>query len=338
MNQPDSLWKDLAKEPHPQPGWHTRRIFPDAVSDIRTAILEPGGTPALLVEVASSAIPPDVDYPSSKGFELTPEIAVLGPGGRVRLCLLLSDRVYREVFEVLCLDVAGALAEAASEQATVQTMISRLRIWQGFMKRYGPEGLGPEEQVGLFAELSFLMENVIGILPAMGTVRSWKGPAGGVQDFQFPGCSVEVKSTTTLPIGVIEISSLSQLDETRVKRLLLCHMTFDTGSVSGLTLPEVVQRIRSILGSEDRSAAIRFNESLLEAGYLDIHEGLYSDRRYLVRSVRYFEVKGDFPRIRASEVRRGVLSGSYGIEFSACIPFELDVERMRSMILEGRND
>lgn len=335
MNQPDSLWKDFAEEPRLQPGWYTRRIFPDAGPDIRAAILEPGGTPALLIEVASSAIPPDADYPSSRGFELTPEIAVPGPGGRVRLCLLLSDRVYREVFEVLCQDVAGNLAQASSERATVQSLISRLRIWQGFMKRYGPKGLGPEEQVGLFAELSFLMQNVIGNLPAMGAVQSWKGPVGGVQDFEFSGGSVEIKSTTILPPGAIKISSLSQLDETRVQRLFLCHIAFDTGSVSGWTLPELVQRIRSIVGSEDQSALIRLNESLLEAGYLDIHEGLYSDRRYLVRSVRCFEVRGDFPRIRASEVRTGVVSGSYGIEFSACIPFEVDAERMRNMMFEG---
>lgn len=334
MNQPGSLWKDLADEPRGQPGWYTRRIFPDAVSDIRAAILEPGGTPALLIEVASSAIPTDVAYPSSRGFELSPEIAYPGPNGRVRLCLLLSDRVYRDVFEVLCQDVAGTIAEASSERETVQALLSRLRIWQGFMKRYGPEGLGLEEQVGLFAELTFLMENVIGRLEAFRAVESWKGPAGGVQDFEFPGCSIEVKSTTILPPGPVKISSLSQLDETRVKRLFLCHMAFDTGSVSGLTLPELVQKTRGILGSEDRSAVMMFNESLLEAGYLDIHEGRYSSRRYLVRSVRFFEVTGDFPRIRASEVRTGVLSGSYGIEFSACLPCELDAERVRNTMLE----
>lgn len=334
MNQPGSLWKDLAEEPRVEPGWHTRRIFPDAISDIRAAILEPGATPALLIELASSAIPPDVDYPSSRGFVLSSEIAVPGPGGRTRLCLLLSDRVFLEVFEVLCQDVAGTIAEAFTERETVQALLSRLRIWQGFMKRYGSEGLGLEEQIGLFAELFFLTENVIGRVSPFRAVQSWKGPAGGVQDFEFPGCSIEVKSTTILPPGPIKISSLSQLDETRVKRLVLCHMTFDTGSVSGLTLPELVQRIRGKLGSEDRSAVMMFNESLLEAGYLDIHEGLYSGRRYLVRSVCFFEVTGDFPRIRASEVRTGVLSGSYGIEFSACLPFELDAERVRNTMLE----
>jgi hypothetical protein len=334
VNRSSSLWKDLAGEPRLQPGWYTRRIFPDAVSDIRAAILEPGGIPALLVEVATSAIPPDVEYPSSRGFELTPEIAIPGPSGRVLLCLLLSDRVYREVFEVLCQDVAEALAGASSERTTVQAMLSRLRIWQGFMKRYGPKGLGLEEQLGLFAELSFLMEKVIGLLPALDAVQSWKGPAGGVQDFELPGCSVEVKSTTILPPGNIKISSLSQLDESRVKRLILCHMTLDIGSVAALSLPELVQQIRNMLSSDDGSVVIRFNDCLVEAGYLHIHEGLYSGRRYLVRDVRYFGVAGDFPRIRASEVRRGVVSGTYGIEFSACLSFELDAERVRNLMLE----
>jgi hypothetical protein len=287
-----------------------------------------------LIEIGSPAVPPDAEYPSSKGFELFTEIVIPGPNGRVRLCLLLSDRVYREVFEVLCQDVAETVARASSEPGAVQSLLSRLRIWQGFMKRYGPEGLGPEEQTGLFAELSFLRGSVIGKLPALGAVESWKGPVGGVQDFQLPGCSVEVKSTTILPPGNIKISSLSQLDETRVRRLILCHMTLDTGSVSGLTLPEMVQQLRSILGSEDESAVIKFSDCLMEAGYLDIHEGLYSGRRYLVREVHYFEVAGDFPRIQASEVRRGVISGSYSVEFSACLPFEVDAMRVRNLILE----
>jgi len=63
MSQAGSLWKDLAEERLQQPGWHTRRIFPDGIHDIRAAILQPGLTPALLIEVASSAVSPDVEYP-----------------------------------------------------------------------------------------------------------------------------------------------------------------------------------------------------------------------------------------------------------------------------------
>jgi hypothetical protein len=145
---------------------------------------------------------------------------------------------------------------------------------------------------------------------------------------------VEVKSTTVLPAANIKISSLSQLDETRIKRLILCHMTLDAISASGLALPEVVQDLRSMLGSEDESSVIRFNDCLMEAGYLDIHEGLYSGRRYMIRELHYFEVAGDFPRIRASELRRGVASGSYTIEFSACIPFEVDASRACALMFE----
>jgi hypothetical protein len=338
VNQISSLWKDLTDERPLRPGWHTRRILPVGIYDIRAAILQPGVTPALLIEVASPAVPLDADYPSSSGFELFPEFVIPGPNGRVRLCLLLSDRIYREVFEVLCQDVVETVIRASSEPGAVQSLLSRLRIWQGFMKRYGPEGLSPEEQAGLFAELSFLRNSVIGQLPAPDAVESWKGPRGSVQDFQLPGCSVEVKSTILLPAGNIKISSLSQLDDTRVGRLILCHMTLDTGGVSGLTLPEVVQDLRSVLGTEDESTVIRFNDCLTEAGYLDIHEGLYSGRRYVVREVHYFEVAGDFPRIRASEVRRGVASGSYSIAFSACLHFEIDPSRVPTLMLERSND
>jgi hypothetical protein len=112
-------------------------------------------------------------------------------------------------------------------------------------------------------------------------------------------------------------------------------MTLDAGGASGgATLPETVRDVRSILGSEDESAVIRFNDHLTEAGYLDIHEALYSGRRYMIRELHYFEIAGNFPRIRASEVRRGVTSGSYRIEFSACRPFEIDASIAVALMFE----
>jgi hypothetical protein len=284
-------------------------------------------------------VPPDLEYPSSRGFALFPEIVRPGPNGRIRLCLLLSAGVYRDVFEVLCQDVADTVTRASSEASALQSFIVRLRVWQGFMRSFGPEGLGPEAQAGLFSELRFLRDNVLGQMLALEAVGSWRGPKGSVHDFQMPGCSVEIKSTVVLPVPSINISSLSQLDETRVNKLILCHMTLDAeGGSGGATLPETVKDIRSILGSEDESAVLRFNDCLLEAGYLDIHEGLYSDRRYILRELHYFEVAGNFPRIRACEVRKGVASGYYCIEFSACRPFEIDALGAVALMFAGQNE
>ena len=335
MNHVGSLWRDLAGEKlHHKPGWYSRRLFPDAVSDIRAAILEPEGTPALLIEVSSAVVPSDFEFPGSRGFELFPETSVPGPSGQVRLCLLLSDRIYWEVFEVLCQDVAETIARASSETVTVQTLLSRLRVWQAFMLRFGPKGLGSEEQIGLFAELNFLRDNVIGQVSALSALQSWEGPNGSVQDFHFPECSIEVKGTTALPSDNIKISSLLQLDETRIKKLILCHMAFDTNNIAGITLPEIVQDIRNRLSLTDSSNVSKFNDLLLEAGYLDSHESLYSGRRYLIREHRYFEVVDSFPRIRLTEVRRGVISGSYNIELRACLPFEIAHERVQNLIRE----
>lgn len=335
MSHVGSLWRDLAGEKlQHQPGWYSRRLFPDAASDIRAAVLNPEGTHALLIEVPSAVVPSDVEYPVSRGFELFPEISVPGPNGRVRLCLVLSDRIYWEVFEVLCQDVAETIARASSETVTVQTLLSRLRVWQAFMLRFGPKGLGTEEQIGLFAELCFLRDNVIGQIPALSALQSWKGPTGGIQDFNFPGCSIEVKGTTALPSENIKISGLLQLDETCVKKLILCHMAFDANNISGITLPEIVQNIRHRISLDDSSAVLYFNDLLLEAGYLDSHESLYSGRRYLIQELRYFEVADGFPRIRLSEVRRGVISGIYNIGLRACLPFEMAAEKVQNLILE----
>jgi hypothetical protein len=335
MNHIGSLWRDLAGEKfHHKHGWYSRRLYPDAVSNIRAAILEPEGTPALLIEVPAAVVPSDFEFPGSRGFDLFAETLVPGPSGQVRLCLLLSDRIYWEVFEVLCQDVAETIAKASSETITVQTLLSRLRVWQAFMLRFGTRGLGQEEQIGLFAELNFLRDNVIDNLPDLSALQCWEGPKGGVQDFNFPECAIEVKGTTAFPCENIKISSLLQLDETRIKKLILCHMAFDTNNIAGITLPEIVHDIRNCLSLKNSSNVSKFNDLLLEAGYLDSHESLYSGRRYLIREYRYFEVIDSFPRIRFAEVRRGVIEGSYNIQLRACLPFEIAPERVQNLIRE----
>ena len=304
-------------------GWYVRRIYPDAASAIFVAVRHPGAVPALLVEVDATAVDVVGEYPSARGFQLYPESVTPGVRGRTRLCLVLADTRYREVLEVLVNDVSERIAVAPGEGEAVKAFIARLHIWQNFMRRHGVEGLTKEAQIGLFGELLFLVDHLLDRITAHDAVNAWKGPAGGKQDFDIGGRSVEVKSTTVIPAVTVDIASMTQLDETLVELLLLCHVSLVVAGGDGESLPELVDRVRATIQIQDVSALDGLNAKLIEAGYLDSHSELYSDTQYRHRETKFFKVTNGFPRIAARDLRGGISECSYKVLLTACAPYEV---------------
>ena len=314
-----------------------RRIHPDALCGIFLAVRQPGAVPALLLEVDAAAIDIIGEYPSARGFELYPEVVTPGPRSRTRLCLVLSDVHYRDVLEVLANDVSERVASSSGEAEAVKTFISRLQVWQNFMRKHGAEGLTKEAQIGLFGELCFFANDFLDRVPAHVAVDAWKGPTGGKQDFDLRGRSVEVKSTTVVPPVFVDIASMTQLDETLVELLLLCHMSLITDSGEGENLPELIDRLRQKIKNLDASALDSFEAKLIEAGYLDTHAELYVDTRYKHRNTKFFTVRNGFPRITSRDLREGIPDCSYTIVLAACSPYEVETEgAMKALLKEWK--
>ena len=82
---------------------------------------------------------------------------------------------------------------------------------------------------------------------------------------------------------------MTQLDETLVDLLLLCHTSLALDGRNGESLPQLVDRLRTNLNVQDVSALDEFNAKLIEAGYLDSHRELYSDTRYSPRKITFFQ-------------------------------------------------
>ncbi len=322
------IWDELAtaadRVEH-KDGWHSRRVFPDADSDIYIALRHPGAVPALLVEIDAGAVRVIGEYPSARGFELYPESVTPGPRGRARLCLVLADARYRDVLEVLVNDVSERIALTPSQEEGVKVFIARLHIWQNFMRKHGAQGLTNEAQIGLFGELSLLADLLTNRLSAHDLVSAWKGPIGGNQDFDIRGRCVEVKSTTVTPPVSVKIVNVNQFDETMVELLLFCHISMVHDDQNGESLPELVDRIRTTLVVQDVSALDGFNAKLIEAGYLDSHRELYSDTRYKLRETTFFKITEGFPRITAKDLPVGISGCSYTVLLSACAPYEVEV-------------
>lgn len=100
-------WREIRRAATDRHGWVVRRLFPETQFEILAGRRGVDDAEALLFEVASRSIHPSSDMPECIGFQLHVEPIEAGPGGRSRLCLVLKDRRYLEVFATLAQDVAN---------------------------------------------------------------------------------------------------------------------------------------------------------------------------------------------------------------------------------------
>jgi Putative PD-(D/E)XK family member, (DUF4420) len=114
--------------------------------------------------------------------------------------------------------------------------------------------------------------------------------------------------------------------------LFLVHVSLVSDEAGGLSLPDLVARVRARFGALDPGATTEFEASLQEAGYLDIQADAYRERRLAERTRRWFAVIDSFPRLTAVSVPHGILSARYLVSLAPCVPFEVESHIPRSLL------
>jgi hypothetical protein len=99
---------------------------------------------------------------------------------------------------------------------------------------------------------------------------------------------------------------------------------------AGESLNTIVDRTRE--GLDSAFARARFDDLLVQAGYLRSHRELYKEPRYTLRGVHFWSVRGEFPRIVEADLRQGVHDCSYHINTSGLDEYLVDQERVASLI------
>lgn len=320
----DELWNDMeAESPSADTGWTTRYALPHAGHPILVAIEKATRARALLVPVRVDSVPLRKTWPVCRGLDL----AMLLVRSESYLCVRLRDQAAADVFTALAEDVAPRVAEAADDAAAVLQLFARLEKWQLFLAA-GRDGLGTEEQRGLFGEL-YVLAHVLA--PQFGprvAIESWKAPAATHQDFQFGRGAVEVKTTAAKQPQTVRITSERQLDDTGVGVLLLHVLIVDdrevpaNAAVAGQTLADMVAAVRTLAGT-DAFARAQLDDRLLRVGWLDAHVDRYQRRRLTLRSEHSYRVREGFPRLIESALPVGIGSVEYGLDLAVCGPFEV---------------
>ncbi len=317
----DALWNELENSFYGGQGVY-RRLDMEQETGVRLAILSPGRTRAILIELnlgeTTRLCPPTWRGMNSKTVQMDGAVE-----SSEHLCLSVERPENRSVFSIFCSDVVGSLERniGSSRRENIQQCFDR---WSRFFDRYSEEGLSQERQRGLFGELCLLEKLIEFGLPVLESVTSWKGCLGEDHDFMRQNRAIEVKTTITKEERKISVSSDRQLDDSNLGALFLYVLSIQQVEGSGRTLPELVDSLRSCL-EWDANASFVYESGLISAGYLD-YDAQYYSSSYLVRKNEAFLIGNGFPRIIT--LPPGVGNLEYTVAISACYPFLVTVEGM----------
>lgn len=238
----------------------------------------------------------------------------------ILLNLVLVDKQFKDVFDTLISDVLTAVINESDIKVILKSYSNRLVKWQSLFERFKPQGLTPEEQRGLYGELSFMRKFLQSNSDFKNIVISWVGSEKQIRDYQFGRWSVEVKTTHGNNHQKVQVSNERQLDITNLDNLFLNHLSLETRQQSGETLNQIIDSVIEILSS-DFTALSQFRNKLIEAGFFDHHRQLYTDIGYFIRQELFYKVENSFPRIEEGDIRNGVGDVKYSIIVSLCSDF-----------------
>jgi hypothetical protein len=256
----------------------------------------------------------------------------------VSLQLALLDRRFAAMFAQVVTDLVEVAACEQSDATAAAACIQRLERWQRFLERAGDEGLGREAQQGLYGELWFLRDRLLRLVRLPIAVRAWTGPTGATQDFQLQGSAIEVKTTAATEPRRLLISNERQLDDSGLRALFLVALSVEVRAGAGETLNELVNAVRALLLQTDSASLDRFEELLLEAGYLQAHAPRYDGTGYTIREVSLFRVQDGFTRVIGSNLISGVGDVRYSIALSACRPFAAPDDALDEFVARESDD
>lgn len=177
--------------------------------------------------------------------------------------------------------------------------------------------LSKEKIRGLVAELLVLKTLIDSGRSPMESIMSWRGPFGESKDFILASNqAIEVKSASFNATSV-RISSLEQLDPNNLELHLAVVRLEEVaeGTTDARTLKEHVDELRSIVATAGDDVQV-FNSGLSAYGLSDLHADALATS-FVSKAPELYTVSEGFPKLTPNDVPRGIIYGSYSIDFDA---------------------
>lgn len=254
------------------------------------------------------------------------EISIVNHSKNYEIVIELIESEQLSIFKALVADILESTKnfKRGDNRQGALSIIVRIERWQRLLRRVKENLLSRQSIIGLVGELLFLRDYILNYVPNGDAIAVWRGPDGDEQDFAIRDWIIEVKTQLSTSDQYIKISSEAQLD-TSSGPIIIVYQTLGISTThdnASITLNGLVAEIKeSILNSAPTLIDI-FEAKLIAAGYEVRDE--YDKESWSIVKRRYYEVKGNFPRIVPSILPFGVQKVSYSILPSTCTSFERD--------------
>ena len=241
--------------------------------------------------------------------------------GKWNFSLTLQDPKFTEVFLRLVDDMHARSADAPNELVAMDRVAAVIDEWRRLLKARPSGLLSMEELRGLVGELWLLLNEFNSSRTIAASIDGWLGPLGLPQDFWFSDDGYHEAKSTGPATTHIKISSEFQLDSDALSLLVLLVANTAEQTAGAVNLPTLCNRVVAALASEALGDEA-LNERLARLG-VDLKEPFYHDTWFVVSRVTRYEVRPEFPAIRASSIGHGISRVKYQIDLAAIEEFKL---------------
>ena len=280
------------------------------------------------LELSNTTIPEEKKFPNLRLLKFKPFNNI---SGKRYLCIELIDSTQKDIFCEFCWVLINSCTNIEGEQEAVDRLFMRSWRWHSLLARGFKNILSEEKQKGLIGELYFLSNILFEHIGAKKSLQSWAGPSGSPKDFDLTPVHVEIKAKRPTSKPVISISSENQLEIISDSRLFLAVFgIYHSSKDSSMTLTNWYEMIEEKLQAFDPTLLDRFNTLMTESGFN--FQDDYSEFRWEIQEIIYYEIVDDFPRIVASQIHQGVESVKYSLDMNQLKSFEIKRDSLITLI------
>ena len=219
-------------------------------------------------------------------------------------CFDLHDDNLLQVFCTFGEDLISCIFEEQDEKHAVTQLKNRYRTWVALFKK-NRNTLSQEKLKGLFGELYFLKNFMIGKYGVEDSVKAWSGPELYNKDFSINETWYEIKTINPIS-AVVKISSIQQLSSEYEGNLVIIKAENMSEAYKGKdsSINEIVQYIISNIKQNDLKDL--FLDKLLNAGFDFSDEG--GNIKYQVMNLEFYIVNKEFPTLRETDIKNKAIN------------------------------